>query len=72
MPAHHLQSQDVIFRCGMLHDIQLGCGAGLEPTKAFLRESSVTQKSGKYTGDFEGSTPERHLDFYRRSYGVSS
>jgi len=61
-------------------DIQLVCGAGLETTKAFLRESSepaakellTVLQDGNSLRDFDGFTPERHLDFYRRYYGLSS
>jgi hypothetical protein len=61
-------------------DIQLVCGAGLEPTKAFLRESSEADakkllallEDGNSAGNFDGFTPERHLEFYRRYYGLSS
>ena len=61
-------------------DIQLVCGAGLETTKAFLRESSepvakellTVLQEGNSLRDFDGFTPERHLDFYRRYYGLSS
>jgi hypothetical protein len=61
-------------------DIQLVCGAGLEATKAFLRESSEQEakellavlQDDNSVRDFDGFTPERHLDFYRRYYGLSS
>jgi len=61
-------------------DIQLVCGAGLETTKAFLRESSepvakellTVLQDGNSLRDFDGFTPERHLDFYRRYYRLSS
>jgi len=60
-------------------DIQLVCGAGLEPTKGFLRESSEPEarkllallEDSKFAKDFDGFTPERHLEFYRRYYGLS-
>jgi hypothetical protein len=68
------------FDAGCYIDIQLVCGAGLEPTKAFLRESSEADakrllavlEDGRYAKDFEGFTPEQHLDFYRRYFGISS
>jgi hypothetical protein len=61
-------------------DVQLVCGAGLEPTKAFLRGSSEPEakellallQDPSYAGDFAGFTPEGHLDFYRRYYKLSS
>jgi hypothetical protein len=61
-------------------DIQLVCGAGLETTKACLSESSepaakqllTVLQDGNSVRDFEGFTPERHLDFYRRYYGLPS
>jgi hypothetical protein len=68
------------FDAGCYIDIQLVCGAGLERTKAFLREShepdakellAVLQDSN-CAGDFEEFTPEGHLDFYRGYYGLSS
>ena len=67
------------FDAGCYIDIQLVCGAGLEATKAFLRESrepeanellSVLQ-DGNSVSDFDGFTPEGHLDSYRRYYGLS-
>jgi hypothetical protein len=61
-------------------DIQLVCGAGFETTKACLREDSepaakqllTVLQDGNSVRDFEGFTPERHLDFYRRYYGLPS
>ena len=61
-------------------DIQLACGAGLETTKAFLQASSASEakallaalEDNKYATDFEGFTPQRQLDSYRRYYGLSS
>jgi hypothetical protein len=55
-------------------DIQLVCGAGLEATKAFLRESSEHEatellavlENDDSMLDFDGFAPERHLDFCRR------
>jgi hypothetical protein len=50
---------------GCYIDIQLACGAGLEPTKAFLRESSepdakellAVLEDGKYAGTLKASRP---------------
>jgi hypothetical protein len=50
---------------GCYIDIQLACGAGLEPTKAFLRESSepdakellAVLEDGEYTGTLKASRP---------------
>jgi hypothetical protein len=61
-------------------DIQLVCGAGLERTKAFLRESREPEanellavlEDGSSVRDFEDFTPERHLAFFRRYYAPSS
>jgi hypothetical protein len=61
-------------------DIQLVCGAGLEATKAFLRESSAPEakallavlQDSNHAGDFDGFTPQQHLDSYRRYYSLSS
>jgi hypothetical protein len=59
-------------------DIQLACGADLEATKAFLHESGADEAKAllavlnKSNQDFEGFTPEGHLDFYRRYHGLSS
>jgi hypothetical protein len=60
-------------------DIQLVCGAGLEPTKAFLFGSSEPQakellaslQNSVSAGDFDDFTPERQLDVYRHYYGLS-
>jgi hypothetical protein len=68
------------FDAGCYIDIQLVCGAGLEATKAFLRESSDPEakallavlKDGNYSRDFAGFTPQQHLDVYRRYYRLSS
>jgi hypothetical protein len=68
------------FDAGCYIDIQLVCGAGLEATKAFLRESSEPEAKellsvlldSSSARDFDGFTPEQHLDFYRRYYGLSS
>jgi hypothetical protein len=61
-------------------DIQLVCGAGLEATRAFLRESSEPEatellallQEGSSVRDFDSFTPEGLLDFYRHYYGLSS
>ena len=61
-------------------DIQLVCGAGLDATRAFLRESSEPEakqllallQEGSSVRDFDGFTPEGLLGFYRRYYGLSS
>jgi hypothetical protein len=68
------------FDAGCYIDIQLVCGAGIERTKAFLRDSREPEakellavlESIRSVGDFEGFTPKAHLDFYRRYYGLSS
>jgi hypothetical protein len=68
------------FDAGCYIDIQLVCGAGLESTKTFLRESSEPEakqlldvlQAPRSVGDFNGFTPEKHLDFYRRYYGLSA
>ena len=68
------------FDAGCYIDIQLVCGAGLEATRAFLRESSEPAARELLTylqdcisaGDFDLFTPERHLDIYRHYYGLSS
>ena len=68
------------FDAGCYIDIQLVCGVGLEATKAFLRKSSEPEakellavlQDGNSVRDFDGFTPEGHLDFYRRYYGLSS
>ena len=68
------------FDAGCYIDIQLACGAGLEATKAFLRESNDPEaktllavlEDPKHAGDFEGFTPQRQLEFYRRYYRLSS
>lgn len=61
-------------------DIQLVCGAGLEATKAFLRESSAPEakallavlQDSNHARDFDGFTPQQYLDSYRRYYSLSS
>jgi hypothetical protein len=59
-------------------DIQLVCGAGLEATKSFLRESCEPEAKELLAvlqnnrGDFDGFTPEGHLDFCRHYYERSS
>jgi hypothetical protein len=61
-------------------DIQLVCGAGIERTKAFLldcREPDAGKllsdlESSISAGDFESFTPARHLEFYRKYYGLIS
>jgi hypothetical protein len=61
-------------------DIQLVCGAGIERTKAFLRDRGEPEaeelldylESCISAGDFEDFTPARHLEFYREYYGLSS
>jgi hypothetical protein len=68
------------FDAGCYIDIQLVCGAGLEATKAFLRGSCEPEakellavlQDGRTASDFDGFTPEGHLDFYRRYYGRSA
>jgi hypothetical protein len=67
------------FDAGCYIDIQLVCGAGLEPTKAFLRGSSEAKakellallQSISSAGDFDDFTPEKQLNFYRHYYGLS-
>jgi hypothetical protein len=59
-------------------DFQLVCGAGFDATKAFLRESRdpdatallAVLEDGKCAGDFDGFTPQRQLDAYRRYFGL--
>jgi hypothetical protein len=61
-------------------DIQLACGAGLEATKAFLRECNAPEaetllavlQDREHAKDLECFTPKQQLDFYRRYYGLSS
>lgn len=61
-------------------DIQLVCGAGLEATKAFLQASGASEAKALlavledkgYAADFEGFTPQRQFDSYRRYYRLSS
>jgi hypothetical protein len=67
------------FDAGCCIDIQLVCGAGLEPTKAFLRGSSEAKakellallQNTSSAGDFDDFTPEKQLNFYRHYYGLS-
>jgi hypothetical protein len=68
------------FEAGCYIDIQLVCGAGLEATKAFLLTSSEPEagellavlQDDNLVRDFDGFTPEGHLDSYRRYYGLAS
>ncbi|CCD92268.1 conserved hypothetical protein [Bradyrhizobium sp. ORS 375] len=68
------------FDAGCYIDIQLVCGAGLEATEDFLRSSSApeaqellaTLDDCKRASDFDGFTPQQHLAFYRRYYGLAS
>ncbi|HLG79647.1 MAG TPA: hypothetical protein VKY22_01430 [Bradyrhizobium sp.] len=68
------------FDAGCYIDIQLVCGAGLEATKAFLCESSDPEakkllavlQDSNYARDFDGFTPQQHLDAYRRYYRLAS
>jgi hypothetical protein len=68
------------FDAGCYIDIQLVCGAGLEPTKAFLfgsnepkaKELLAVLQNGISAGDFDDFTPERQLNSYRHYYGLSS
>lgn len=68
------------FDAGCCIDIQLVCGAGIERTKAFLRDCREPEaeklldhlESCISAGDFEGFTPTGHLEFYRGYYGLNS
>jgi hypothetical protein len=68
--------QDFDSMCGL--GVQLLCGAGLQPTKAFLAaaNSAASQAALAYiekcegAGDFDGFTPAEHLAFYRRYFGL--
>lgn len=68
------------FDAGCYIDIQLVCGAGLEATKAFLSGSSDPEakallallQNSSHAGDFDGFTPQQHLNSYRRYYRPSS
>jgi hypothetical protein len=61
-------------------DIQLTCGAGLDATRAFLRESNTSEAkmllaaldASSSAEDFDGFAPGRQLEAYRRYYGLSS
>jgi hypothetical protein len=67
------------FDAGCYIDIHLVCGAGLEPTKAFLCGSSdpkakellASLQNSISAGDFDDFTPEQQLNFYRHYYGLS-
>src|SRR5215204_5738075 len=67
------------FDAGCFIDIQIVCGAGLEPTKAFLRGSREAKAKEVLTllqnissaEDFDDFTPEKQLNFYRHYYGLS-
>ncbi|WP_315812597.1 hypothetical protein [Bradyrhizobium sp. SZCCHNR2028] len=68
------------FDAGCYVDIQFVCGAGLEATEEFLRSSSAPEAEkllarlhqAKRAGAFDGFTPQQHLAFYRRYYGLAS
>jgi hypothetical protein len=59
--------------------VQLLCGAGLSETKQFLAGhpspqaaealAYITECEG--AGDFEGFTPNEHLEYYRRYFGTA-
>jgi len=60
--------------------VQLLCGAGLAETKAFLggqtrsgaAEALAHIVSCETSGDFDGFTPESHLDQWRQYFGVAN
>ncbi len=67
------------FDAGCYIDIQLVCGAGLEPTQTFLlgsdepdaKELLALLQNSISAGDFDDFTPEQQLNSYRRYYGMS-
>jgi hypothetical protein len=59
------------FDAGCYIDIQLVCGAGLEPTKAFLRESSEADAK-RLLAVLEDGTYARDLRASLRNFGISS
>jgi hypothetical protein len=68
------------FDAGSYIDIQLVCGTGLEATKGFLSKSGAPEakplsaylKDCEAAGDFEGFTPQRQLESYKRYYRLPS
>jgi hypothetical protein len=59
-------------------DVQLLCGAGLPATKHFLashREAAAAAAlryldGCEAAGDFRGFSPQNHLEYYRRYFGI--
>ncbi|WP_257169092.1 hypothetical protein [Bradyrhizobium sp. SRS-191] len=68
------------FDAGCCIDIQFVCGAGLEATEQFLRSNSAPEakelfdrlQGDKRAGVFDRFSPQQHLAFYRRYYGLAS
>jgi hypothetical protein len=68
------------FDAGCCIDIELVCGAGLEATEHFLRSNSAPEakelfdrlQEDKSAGVFDRFSPQQHLAFYQRYYGLDS